>query len=111
APAGPGTQVVVEELFGALPARRKFLRRPETELRHVEEVLLRLALARPEVALQLDHDGRTVRQLPPSGGDLEERIRLVLRPEGSPLLLPLPQPRLGLPLPRPLHSPPLTPSP
>src|SRR5215475_9620781 len=41
APARPGTQVVVEELFGAVPARRKFLRRPETELRHVEETLLR----------------------------------------------------------------------
>src|SRR5262249_314146 len=105
APARPGTQVVVEELFGSVPARRKFLRRPETELRHVEEVLLRLALARPEVALQLDHDGRTVRLLPSSGGDLEERIRLGLRPEGPPLPPPLQEPRRGVRLPRPLPSP------
>jgi DNA mismatch repair protein MutL len=95
AAARPGTQVVVEELFGAVPARRKFLRRPDTELRHVEEVVVRLALARPEVALQLDHDGRTVRQLPPSGGDLEERIRLVLGPEVAPFLLPFEERRLG----------------
>jgi DNA mismatch repair protein MutL len=91
----PGTQVVVEELFGAVPARRKFLRRPETELRHVEEVVLRLALARPEVAVRLDHEGRTVRVLPPSGGDLEERIRLALGPEVAPFLLPFEERRLG----------------
>ena len=96
AAARPGTQVVVEELFGAVPARRKFLRRPDTELRHVEEVVVRLALARPEVALQLDHEGRTVRQLPPSGGDLEQRIRLVLGPEVAPFLLAFEERRLGL---------------
>jgi DNA mismatch repair protein MutL len=96
AAARPGTQVVVEELFGAVPARRKFLRRPDTELRHVEEVMVRIALAHPEVALRLEHDGRTVRQLPPSGGDLQERIRLVLGPEVAPFLLPFEERRLGM---------------
>ncbi len=43
AAARPGTQVVVEDLFYAVPARRKFLRRQETELRHCEQAVLRLA--------------------------------------------------------------------
>ena len=52
AAARPGTQVRVEELFFNMPARRKFLRRAETELKHVEEAVLRLALAHPDVAFR-----------------------------------------------------------
>jgi DNA mismatch repair protein MutL len=96
AAARPGTQVRVEDLFGAVPARRKFLRRAETELKHVEDALLRLALASPEVAFRLDHDGRTVRVLPPAGGDLHERIAAALGPDVAPFLLPVEERRLGL---------------
>ena len=96
APARPGTQVRVEELFAAVPARRKFLRRPETELRHVEDAVLRLALANPEVAFRLESDGRSVRVLPPAGGDLRERIAAALGPEVAPFLLPVEERRLGL---------------
>ncbi|HZW91144.1 MAG TPA: DNA mismatch repair endonuclease MutL, partial [Myxococcaceae bacterium] len=96
AAARPGTQVRVEELFGAVPARRKFLRRSETELKHVEDAVLRLALGNPEVAFRLEHDGRTVRVLPPSGGDFQERIAAALGPEVAPFLLPVEERRLGL---------------
>jgi DNA mismatch repair protein MutL len=96
AAARPGTQVRVEDLFGAVPARRKFLRRAETELKHVEDAVLRLALAHPEVAFRLEHDGRTVQVLPASPGDLRERIAAALGPEVAPFLLPLEERRLGL---------------
>ncbi|HZJ55165.1 MAG TPA: DNA mismatch repair endonuclease MutL [Myxococcaceae bacterium] len=96
AAARPGTQVRVEDLFGAVPARRKFLRRTETELKHVEDAVLRLALAHPEVAFRLEHDGRPVQVLPPSPGDLRERIATTLGPEVAPFLLPLEERRLGL---------------
>jgi DNA mismatch repair protein MutL len=96
AAARPGTQVRVEELFGAVPARRKFLRRAETELKHVEEAVLRLALANPDVAFRLEHEGRTVHVLPPAGGDLRERIAAALGPEVAPFLLPVEERRLGL---------------
>jgi len=96
APARPGTQVRVEELFAAVPARRKFLRRAETELKHVEDAVLRLALAYPEVAFRLEHEGRTMRVLPPSAGDLQERIAAALGPEVGPFLLPVEERRLGL---------------
>jgi DNA mismatch repair protein MutL len=94
--ARPGTQVRVEELFGTVPARRKFLRRPETELRHCEEAVLRLALAHPAVAFRLDHDGRTLRTLPPCGTDVAERIALALGPEVAPFLLPFDERRLNV---------------
>ncbi len=96
AAARPGTQVRVEELFGAVPARRKFLRRGETELKHVEDAVLRLALAHPEVAFRLEHEGRTMRVLSPSPGDLQERIAAALGPEVAPFLLPVEERRLGL---------------
>ncbi len=96
AAARPGTQVRVEDLFGAVPARRKFLRRAETELKHVEDAVLRLALAHPDVAFRLEHEGRTVRVLPPSAGDLQERIAAALGPEVAPFLLPVEERRLGL---------------
>jgi len=96
AAARPGTQVRVEELFGAVPARRKFLRRAETELKHVEDAVLRLALANPHVAFRLEHEGRTVHVLPPAPGDLRERIAAALGPEVAPFLLPVEERRIGL---------------
>jgi len=59
-----GTRVVVADLFGRLPARRKFLRTEATELRHAMTVLTGLAFARPSVALSLVHNGRTLLDLP-----------------------------------------------
>jgi DNA mismatch repair protein MutL len=95
-PARPGTQVVVEDLFHAVPARRKFLRRRETELRHCEQAVLRLALAHPAVAFRLEHEGRVLLALAPCGVDVAERIAAALGPEVHPHLLPVEERRLDL---------------
>ena len=56
----PGTRVIVEELFARVPARRKFLRSARSEYAACLDVVRRLAMARPEVALTVEHDGRRV---------------------------------------------------
>ncbi|MEY4671554.1 MAG: mismatch repair endonuclease MutL, partial [Pseudomonadota bacterium] len=56
----PGTRIRVEDLFGKIPARRKFLRSPRSEYAACLDVVRRLAMARPEVGFTLEHDGRRV---------------------------------------------------
>jgi len=71
--APPGTTIEVRNLFFNVPARRKFLRRPQTECSHVTEQIARLALAHPDIAFTLTHNGRSLRNLP-STADRKERI-------------------------------------
>lgn len=61
APAGcaVGTVMQVRDLFFNTPARKKFLKSPATEAHHIEEMVVALALPRPEVGFELRIDGRT----------------------------------------------------
>ncbi|VXC33575.1 DNA mismatch repair endonuclease MutL [Sphingomonas sp. 8AM] len=54
----PGTRVVAEALFAQVPARRKFLRSARSEYAACLDVVRRLAMARPDIAFSLEHDGR-----------------------------------------------------
>ena len=66
-----GTTVEVRDLFFNTPARRKFLRAERTEFNHVDQLLRRFALARFDVAFELEHNGRSVSALPPAASEGE----------------------------------------
>ncbi|MFZ5522761.1 MAG: DNA mismatch repair endonuclease MutL [Pseudomonadota bacterium] len=63
-----GTTVEIRELYFNTPARRKFLKTEATEFAWCEETFKRITLSRPDVAFTLQHNGRTVWQLPASQG-------------------------------------------
>ncbi|MDB5681401.1 MAG: mismatch repair endonuclease MutL [Sphingomonas bacterium] len=54
----PGTRVLVEGLFDKVPARRKFLRTARAEYGASLDIVRRLAMARPDIAFSVEHDGR-----------------------------------------------------
>jgi DNA mismatch repair protein MutL len=60
----PGTEVIVEQLFKSVPARRKFLKTDRTETAHIIQCCRLLAMAHPEVGFHLVEEGRTVFQSP-----------------------------------------------
>jgi DNA mismatch repair protein MutL len=68
----PGTEILIEDLFYNVPARRKFLRTERTERRHIDSFLTRYAIAYPGVAFQVHHDGREV--LLTSGNDRAKEV-------------------------------------
>ena len=76
-----GTTVEVKELLFSTPARRKFLKSDATELAHCIEAVRRHALARPDVAFAIWHEGKLVEQWRPA--TREQRLADVL---GSDLL-------------------------
>ena len=72
----PGTTVKVADLFGNLPARRKFLKSNAAETSRVHDLVARYALAYPGVRLQLIVDGRPVITTPGSGKAREILLEL-----------------------------------
>lgn len=59
-----GTMMEVKNLFGNVPARRKFLKSTRTELAHIEEAIVNCALANSAVAFRLTFDSRMVCDVP-----------------------------------------------
>ena len=65
ASAAPGTVARVDGLFAMVPARRKFLKSPRSELAACLDHIRRLAMARPNVGFVVEHEGRRLLNLPP----------------------------------------------
>ncbi|MBP7176092.1 MAG: DNA mismatch repair endonuclease MutL [Thermoclostridium sp.] len=65
-PAGTpkGTTFTVRELFYNTPARYKFLKKDTTEAGYIQDILTRIALARPDVSFKLISQGRPLMHTP-----------------------------------------------
>ncbi|MEJ0048536.1 MAG: DNA mismatch repair endonuclease MutL [Rhodospirillales bacterium] len=87
AAGAPGTRVIVEDLFYATPARRKFLKTPRTEAEQAEAVFRRLALATPGIAFRLAIDGRDAFDLPAQ--DRHARVAALLGADAAAALIEL----------------------
>ncbi len=67
-----GSSFTVRNLFYNVPARRKFLKSNQTEFGHILTEIERVAIAHPEVAIELTHQGEQVLSLPVS--PIKQRI-------------------------------------
>ncbi|HWK42518.1 MAG TPA: DNA mismatch repair endonuclease MutL [Croceibacterium sp.] len=73
----PGTRVRVEQLFARIPARRKFLRSERSEYAACLDVVRRLAMARPDIGFDFEHNGRRILGLQ-GGEDLGARVARII---------------------------------
>ena len=68
-----GTTIEVRDLFYKLPGRKKFLRTANTEMGHISEQFIRIALANCGIDMTLIHNNRELHRLT-SGHDIAQRI-------------------------------------
>lgn len=65
--SGPvGTNIAVRNLFYNIPARRKFLKSDNVELKHIIEEFTKVALTRPDTGFSLSHNGKDIFVLRPA---------------------------------------------
>ena len=68
-----GTSITIENLFYNTPVRYKFLKKDFTESGYIEDVVTRIALVHPEIAIKLINTGKTVIQTS-GNGDLKSVV-------------------------------------
>lgn len=88
AAAPPGTTITARHLFFNTPPRRAFLKSPTTEGHQIEEVLVGLALSRPEVRFRFTWDQREVFDVLPQER-VAERVKALLGKEWAHGLIPI----------------------
>jgi len=71
-----GTSIAMKNLFFNVPARRNFLKSNPSELRHIIDEFIRVAMAFPEVFFSLNSNGQEVFHL--ERGTLKQRIVQIL---------------------------------
>ncbi|MBE9521457.1 MAG: DNA mismatch repair endonuclease MutL [Proteobacteria bacterium] len=72
-----GTAMEVKDLFGNLPARKKFLKSSRTELYHIEESIKNYALANHSLGVTYTVNKNVVLNLSPQTDTLEQRVRQI----------------------------------
>ncbi|MCR5623738.1 MAG: DNA mismatch repair endonuclease MutL [Lachnospiraceae bacterium] len=83
-----GTTFIVRELFYNTPARKKFLKRPQTEAGYIGDVLEKIALSKPEIAFRFINQNQT-KLSTPGNGDLKDCIYSIFGKQVYTNLLPV----------------------
>ncbi len=93
-----GTIVEVRDLFGRVPARRKFLKGERAEASAITDAVRRLAMANPHVQFGLEGADRTAVHWPAEAGDgaLRARLAAVMGADFSDNAVPLATIRHGI---------------
>ena len=76
-----GTELTVEQLFFNTPARLKFLRSAETEAAHVGDLMIRMAISRPDVSFSYLNDGRETLRVSPA--TLQQRLQKLVAKDAA----------------------------
>ncbi len=71
-----GTSIAMKNLFFNVPARRNFLKSNASELRHIVDEFIRVAMAFPEIHFSLSSNGQQIFYL--EKGSLKQRIIQIL---------------------------------
>ncbi len=82
-----GTSISVKNLFYNIPARRNFLKSDTVETRHIIDEFQRVALAHPQIAFDLFHNGSELFQLP--GTNFRQRITNIFGGKTNEKLVPV----------------------
>ena len=83
-----GTTVKVEDLFFNTPARKKFLKTTHTEGLKISELLVKLALAKPDIAFRFISNNKTSMSTPGSGS-LKDTVQSIYGKQLGDALLPI----------------------
>jgi DNA mismatch repair protein MutL len=70
-PRTKGTTIVINDVFRHLPARKKFLKTEGTEYRYILSEIMKIAIAYPEVAINLTHNDKSQLKLPIHNSTIE----------------------------------------
>ncbi len=81
-----GTEMVIEDLFYNVPARRKFLGAERSERRHIDAFLTRYAIAYPGVSFNIVHDHKEIMATPGNQDPREVLIKVYGLDLGASLL-------------------------
>lgn len=85
--SAPGTSFSVKNLFFNIPARRNFLKSNPIEMKHILDEFQRVAVAYPEIAFSLHHNGSALFAL--TKGNLRQRLTSVYGPQINKTLVPV----------------------
>jgi DNA mismatch repair protein MutL len=92
-----GTVIEIKDLFGNLPARKKFLKSARTELFHIEEIIKNYSLANYQLGMTYTVNRNRVIDFAAHTDTIEERVKKIYGKSTSEPLIPLQDPSASAP--------------